>query len=301
MPDRAVGFIGLGRMGGGMARNLLQAGHTVRAFDVNDAALGAAVEAGASAAASPQDVAAGCDLVFLCLPSGAEVRDVLFRAEGNLASCGNPLTIIDTSTLDRADAIAIADEAAAVGLTYCDCPVSGMPFRADAGTLTVMFGGPAEVFGEVRPYLEAFGETIVHCGGIGSGQAMKAINNILYNVNIAALAEVLPLTVAAGLDTQAVAKVVTTASARSFASDYFVPRMLAGKFDTDFTMTAARKDIVNVQAMAAKTGAALPVVDAMTQSYDAAIAAGYGNEPKSAMLKVYEQVLGVEFRGELEE
>lgn len=301
MSEQAVGFIGLGRMGGGMARNLVRAGQEVLAFDVSADTRGAVVEAGARSASSPLEVAAECDLIFLCLPAAPEVREVLFETEGNLTSCGKPLTIIDTSTLDRAEAIAICDEARAAGLTYCDCPVSGMPFRAEAGTLTVMFGGSADVFAEVRPHLEAFGETIVHCGAIGTGQAMKAINNILYNVNIAALAEVLPLTVAAGLDTQAVAKVVTTASARSFASDYFVPRMLAGRFDTDFTMNAARKDIVNVETMAEEIAAQLPVVKAMIQSYDAAIAAGFGEEPKSAMLKVYEQALGVEFRGEVPE
>ncbi|MEM7429082.1 MAG: NAD(P)-dependent oxidoreductase [Pseudomonadota bacterium] len=301
MVEQQVGFIGLGRMGGGMARNLAAAGQAVRAFDLSEEAVRSVVNAGATAALSPADAAAGCDVVFLCVPAAAEVRDVLFHIDGNLASAHRGLTVIDTSTLDRGDAIAIAEEAGAAGLTYCDCPVSGMPFRAEAGTLTVMFGGPGAVFAQVRPHLETFGETIVHCGPVGAGQAMKAINNILYNVHIAALAEVLPLTVAAGLDTEAVAKVVTTASARSFASDYFVPRMLAGKFDTDFTMNAARKDVVNVQAMAAETGARLPVVDAMTRSYDAAIAAGFGEEPKSAMLKVYEQALGVEFRGEVED
>ena len=296
MAEQAVGFIGLGRMGGGMARNLLSTGQPVKAFDMSAEMLGAVVTAGATAAASPAETAADCDVIFLCLPSAAEVREVLFEGEGNLASSGRTLTVIDTSTMDRSEAIAFTQQAAAAGITYCDCPVSGMPFRAEAGTLTVMFGGPAEVFGQVHPLLDTFGETIVHCGPVGSGQAMKAINNILYNVHIAALAEVLPLTVAAGLETSAVAQVVTTASARSFASDYFVPRMLQGRFDTDFTMKAAYKDITNVQAMAKETSAQLPVVQAMIQSYDAAIAAGFGDEPKSSMLKVYEQALGVEFR-----
>ena len=170
-----------------------------------------------------------------------------------------------------------------------------MPFRADDGTLTVMFGGTADAFATLKPHLEAIGEFIVHAGPLGSGQAMKAINNIIYNVNIVALCEVLPLAVAAGLDPDEVARVVTSASARSFASEYFVPRMMERRFDTDFEMKDAYKDIVNVQRMAVETKAMTPVVNAMIASYQAAIAEGFGDEPKSAMLKVYERALGVQF------
>ena len=189
-----------------------------------------------------------------------------------------------------------AEETAALGISYWDCPISGMPFRAKDGTLTVMFGGSDEAFEMVKPYLEQVGTSVIHCGPVGTGQAMKALNNIIYNVNIAALAEVLPLTVAVGLDPEQVAEIVMSGSSRSFASEYFVPRMLDGLFDTDFTLSAAYKDIVNVERMAADTGAALPVVDAMVGSYKAAIEAGYGDEPKSSMLKVYEEALGVKFR-----
>ena len=204
-------------------------------------------------------------------------------------------TIIDTTTLDRLDAIDIAKEASKSGIAYWDCPISGMPFRADDGTLTVMFGGTSDAFASYKSYLEAIGEFIVHAGPLGSGQAMKAINNIIYNVNIVALCEVLPLAVAAGLDPDEVARVVTSASSRSFASEYFVPRMMERRFDTDFAMKDAYKDIVNVQRMAVETKAMTPVVNAMIASYQAAIAEGLGDEPKSAMLKVYERALGVQF------
>jgi 3-hydroxyisobutyrate dehydrogenase-like beta-hydroxyacid dehydrogenase len=158
-----------------------------------------------------------------------------------------------------------------------------------------MFGGTKEAFEEARAYLEAFGNDIIHGGPLGCGQAMKAINNIIYDVNIVALCEVLPLAVAAGLDPDEVARLVTTGSSRSFASEYFVPRMMARRFDSDFAMGDAYKDIVNVQQMARETGASLPLVDAMTESYRAALDAGLGDEPKSAILKIYEKALGVEF------
>jgi 3-hydroxyisobutyrate dehydrogenase-like beta-hydroxyacid dehydrogenase len=140
------------------------------------------------------------------------------------------------------------------------------------------------------------GEFIVHCGEIGTGQLMKAVNNIIYNVNIAAICEVMPLAVKAGLGADKLAEVLTTASSRSFASEYFVPRILDRVFEGDFSMQAAYKDIVNVQQLAARLGASTPVVDAMVSTYDTAIAMGFGAQPKSAMVKVYEDRLGLEVR-----
>ena len=295
MPSDKVGFIGLGRMGAGMARHLLKSTGELFIHDVNPAAVEGLVEAGATACASPAEVAQNCRFILLCLPFAPEVREVLFGKDGIQTGASGTLTVVDTSTLNRADALAMAEEAAGHGIAYWDCPISGMPFRADNGTLTVMFGGTDDAFKSAKPYLETFGETVIHCGALGSGQAMKAFNNIIYNVNIAALCEVLPLTVAMGLKPEEVARTVTTASARSFASEYFVSRMLDRQFHTDFALQDAYKDIVNVQAMAAEAGARLPVVEAMIGSYDAAIEAGYGAEPKSAILKVYEEVLGAEY------
>lgn len=299
MASKSIGFIGLGRMGGGMALNLAKRAESLHVFDPLPGAMAPLIQAGAVPCESPGGVAAHCDLIFLCLPFTPEVRAAIFGPAGiqeGIQSEGRTgLTIVDTTTLERGDALAIAEEAAQAGIAYWDCPVSGMPFRAHDGTLTVMFGGTDEAFEAARPYLEGFGKDIIHGGPLGCGQAMKAINNIIYDVNIAALCEVLPLAVAVGLDPDEVARLVTTASSRSFASEYFVPRMMERRFDSDFSMRAAYKDIVNVEQMARETGASLPVVNAMIESYRAAMDAGFGDEPKSAILKVYENALGVEF------
>ena len=296
MTTKTIGFIGLGRMGGGMAANLLKNGKALHVFDPVPDAMAPLVEAGATACANPGEIAAKCGLIFLCLPFAPEVRAVIFGDNGIHGAAQAGLTIIDTTTLDRLDALSIADEVGKAGIDYWDCPISGMPFRAHDGTLTVMFGGTRVAFETFKPYLDCFGEFIVHAGPLGCGQAMKAINNIIYNVNIVALCEVLPLAVAVGLDPDEVARVTTSASSRSFASEYFVPRMMERRFDSDFAMQDAYKDIVNVQRMGVETKAMLPVVNAMISSYQAAMAAGYGAEPKSAMLKVYEDALGVQFR-----
>lgn len=296
MTSHSIGFIGLGRMGRGMALNLLGSVDSLHVFDPLPDAVQPLKDAGAIACASPRDMAEICSLIFLCLPSAPQVREVMFGPDGLRMAQPNGLTVVDTTTLDRTDAIAIAADADEVDIAYWDCPVSGMPFRAEDGTLTVMFGGTQGAFDLASPYLKSFATEIIHCGPVGCGQAMKAVNNIIYNVNIAALCEVLPLAVAVGLDPEEVGRLVTSASSRSFASDYFVPRMLERRFDTDFTMNEAYKDIVNIQRMGIETQAHLPVVNSMISTYQAAMHAGYGDEPKSAMLKVYEKALGVEFR-----
>lgn len=294
MEKSNVGFIGLGRMGFGMASNLAKAGVPLTVFDALQEPVDALVAVGASAGASPADVTSKVDRLFLCLPSEKEVGEVLFGDRGAMTAARDGLVIIDTTTMNHGAALGLAEKSGQAGIPYWDCPISGMPFRAENGTLTMMFGGSTEAFEDARPLLDIMGEFIVHCGEVGSGQLMKAINNIIYNVNIAAICEVMPLAVKAGLGTDTLAEVLTTASARSFASEYFVPRILDRKFDTDFSLKAAYKDIVNVQEAAERLQATTPVVDAMVATYRAAIDMGFGDEPKSAMVKVYEKQMGQE-------
>ncbi len=297
MDKETVGFIGLGRMGLGMARNLVQAGVPLLVHDVHRQPAEMLAGHGADVAAEPADVAARAGLVFLCLPSETEVEEVLFGARG-IARGGRRAAIVDTTTMNRNAARRLARQARDAGLAYADCPVSGMPLRADRGTLTIMFGGSDELFALARPHLDVMGEFVVHCGEVGSGQLMKAVNNIIYDINIAALCEVLPLAVKAGLRPAQLAAVLTTGSARSFASEHFVPRILERRFEGDFSLRAAYKDIVNIQEEAADLDASLPLVEAMVSTYRAAIEMGFGDQPKSAMIKVYEERLGQQVRGD---
>lgn len=294
MKKNSVGFIGLGRMGFGMASNLAKAGVSLTVYDARPEPMEACVALGATLATDPADLASRVEHLFLCLPSETEVDDVLFGSQGVVTEVGNGLVISDTTTMNHGAALQLAEKSEKAGWSYSDCPISGMPFRAENGTLTMMFGGSSERFDEARPYLDIMGEFIVHCGEIGMGQLMKAVNNIIYDVNIAAICEVMPLAMKSGLGADKLAQVLTTASSRSFASEYFVPRILERKFDGDFSLQAAFKDIVNIQQAAARVQASTPVVDAMIATYQAAIDMGLGDQPKSAMVKVYEQQLDQE-------
>ncbi len=149
-----------------------------------------------------------CSLVFLCLPSAKEVDDVLFGPNGLVDNTNSEISIIDTSTLERSEALQFHDQLAHKAIQYADCPVSGLPARAREGKLTLMFGGSQTLFEQVSPLLELLGKNIVYCGEVGSGQLMKAVNNIIYNINIVALCEILPLGVAAGISIDALEQVV---------------------------------------------------------------------------------------------
>ena len=283
-------------MGSGMVSNLTTAGQNLYVHDQSAFAMAGFANTKANCCQNLREIAQACSLIFLCLPSAKEVEDVLFGPNGLVDNANAEISIIDTSTLERSDALQFHDQLAHKGIHYADCPVSGLPARAREGRLTLMFGGSQILFEQVSPLLELLGKNIVYCGEVGSGQLMKAVNNIIYNINIVALCEILPLGVAAGISIDALEQVVTSASARSFAGDHFIPQMLARKFEGDFPLAGAYKDILNMQKVATEKQALTPLMSAMISSYQNALADGLGDEPKSAIIKIYEKVLGVEFK-----
>ena len=283
-------------MGRGMATNLTTAGHNLYVHDQSVSAMARFADTNAICCQSLSEITQTCSLIFLCLPSAKEVDDVLFGPNGLVENANAEISIIDTSTLERSEALQFHDQLAHKGIHYADCPVSGLPARAREGRLTLMFGGSQMLFEQVSPILELLGKNIVYCGEVGSGQLMKAVNNIIYNINIVALCEILPLGVAAGISIDALEQVVTSASSRSFAGDHFIPRIMAREFEGDFPLAGAYKDILNMQKIATEKQALTPLMNAMISSYQNALADGLGDEPKSAIIKIYEKVLGVEFK-----
>ena len=180
MTDRSVGFIGLGHMGFGMAKNLVQAGVHLVVWDLDKHPEQLLMKEGATVANDAADVARAVDILFLCVPTDKESEIVLFGDSGVVAA-DRGLAVVDTTTMNRGAAVRLAERAEAGGLSYSDCPVSGLPIRAENGTLTMMFGGQNERFTEIKPYLDIMGEFVVHCGDVGQGQLMKAVNNIIYD------------------------------------------------------------------------------------------------------------------------
>ncbi len=289
-----IGLMGLGRMGRPIALNLRKAGEVI----AGDASPRAREQAAAEGLAIERDPAAiaACDVVFLCLPDGAVVEGALFGEAGLAPHLRPGGTVVDLSTIAHTEAVAIGERLAGQGVRFLDAPVSGMPARAIDGTLTVMCGGETAAFGMVQPILACIGAHVLHMGPVGAGQLAKTVNNVLYDINIAALAEVLPMAVRLGLDPVRLGEVVTTGTARSYAAEFFVPRMLRGDFTEGYPLEKAYKDVVSGLGAALANGLPTPVLAAAATTYQTALRQGHGAKDKGAMILPFEALCGVAFR-----
>ncbi len=218
-----IGFIGLGNMGGPMARNLLKAGHSLKAFDLSEAALAAAKDAGASIAASASEAASGVEVVVSMLPAGQHVRSVYLGEDGILSKADAGTLFIDSSTIDVDTARSVSEAAEAAGLAMVDAPVSGGTMAADAGTLTFMVGGSDEGFARAKPVLDVMGKNIFHAGGAGTGQAAKICNNMLLAISMVGTCEAFVLAEKLGLDAQKLFDISSTASGQCWSLTSYCP------------------------------------------------------------------------------
>ncbi len=218
-----IAFIGLGNMGGGMAANLAQAGHVVRAFDLSGDAIEKAVGAGCLAARSMLDAVVGADVVVTMLPAGQHVRGIYLGGDGIIANVADGTLLIDSSTIDIDSARTVTEAAEAKGLHMVDAPVSGGVAAAAAGTLTFMVGGTDTAFGLAKPYLETMGKNIFHAGAAGNGQVAKVCNNMLLGIHMIGTCEAFALAEKLGLDAQTFYDISSTASGQNWSMTSYCP------------------------------------------------------------------------------
>lgn len=291
-----VGFIGLGEMGGGMARNLLKAGFPLFAYDTNGEASDRIADCGARTAESPGRVAGICERIVLMLPDTRVVEAVLFGDEGLKPQLKAGHIIIDCGTthpdFTREASRILAD----LGVHFLDAPVSGMSSGAANGTLTLMVGGDKGAFHAVEPFLNAMGSSIYYMGASGNGQLAKIVNNTLFNISCAALAEMLPLAVRLGRNPEKMCGAVMSGSGQSYGFDTFAPLILERNFEPGYPMANARKDVDAITGILEREGVKLPVVAAAADTFRTALDRGLGNLNKGGMTRVWEAVLGVEVR-----
>ena len=291
-----IGFIGLGNMGAPMALNLLKGGHSLQAFDLNEAALRMVAQAGATACASPKAAATDVEFVITMLPAAAHVRSVLTDEQGVLAGIAPGVTIVDSSTIDPASAQAFAKLANARGNTFVDAPVSGGTGGAAAGTLTFMVGGSETSFAHVAPVLSAMGKNIVRCGDTGMGQVAKICNNLLLGITMTGVAEAMSLGASLGIDPKVLAGIINTSTGRCWSSDTYNPypgivetapasRGYTGGFGTDLML----KDL-GLALDAARLAKQPVFLGALAQQlYQAMSASGQGGLDFSAIISLYER------------
>ena len=279
----SVGFNGLGNMGAPMMRNLLKAGHTVKAFDLSDVARKAATDAGATAAATAQDAARGVQVVVTMLPAGAHVKSVMLGEAGLFAAASPGTLFIDSSTIDVATARLVAEDAAKAGHQMIDAPVSGGVGGAEAGTLTFMVGGPDAAFAAAKPFLEAMGKTIVHAGGPGNGQAAKICNNMLLGISMIGTCEAFALAEKLGLEHQKLFDIASKSSGQNWSMTTYcpvpgpVPTSPANRdYKAGFAAAMMLKDLKLAVEAAQASGATVPLGAEATQLYSMMVGAGEG-------------------------
>ncbi len=218
-----IAFIGLGNMGSGMCANLVKAGHSVRAFDLNPEAVKQAESVGARGAGSLGDAVREADVIVTMLPAGKHVLSVYFGNQGVAAEAKPGALFLDCSTIAVEDARAAAKQAEQAGFTMVDAPVSGGTAAASAGTLTFMVGGTSDGFARAKPVLEAMGKTIVHAGASGNGQVAKIANNMLLGISMIATCEAFNLAEKLGLDAQTFFDISSRASGQNWSMTSYCP------------------------------------------------------------------------------
>jgi 3-hydroxyisobutyrate dehydrogenase-like beta-hydroxyacid dehydrogenase len=290
-----IGFAGLGQMGRPIALNLLKSMATLTVTDRSPKSF-PEFEAKGGRVSTDLSAISDSDVIFLCLPNDKAVEGVIAGEGGLLGSLRQGQTVVDLSTITYKATVSIAEKLSARGVQFLDAPISGMEARAIDGTLTVMCGGERAVFDNVKPLLDCIGNKILYMGGSGSGQLTKLINQLLFDINAAAIAEILPMSKKMGLDPDLVGEVVNSGTGRSYASEFFISRILKGHFSDGYLMKHAYKDLVSGAELGASLCIPMPVLAAATATYQMALLKGHGEKDKGGMVTVFEELLGVTYR-----
>jgi 4-hydroxybutyrate dehydrogenase/sulfolactaldehyde 3-reductase len=272
MPLRRIGFIGLGTMGGPMARNLLNAGFTLRVFDIEPTAAQALLSAGATAAASAADAARGAEAVITMLPNGEHVEAAVFGAAGAVETMERGSLFIDMSTVAPSVTDRIARKMTEHGIAMLDAPVGRSSQHAIEGKLLIMVGGAEADLNRARPALERLGDTIVHCGPAGSGARMKVINNFMSITINVTTAEALTLAEASGLDPELARNVMLgTVAGQGHMGTTYPAKALRNDLTPGFMVDLAHKDLGLALDLASQLGVAVPTALAAREDTAATI------------------------------
>jgi 3-hydroxyisobutyrate dehydrogenase len=257
-----IAFLGLGAIGRPMAARVAGSGLPLTVWNrTASRAADFAKEFGAKHAATPADAARQADVVLTCMPTSQDVASLLDGPDGLLAGLGDGATLIDCTSGDPSTSRKIRDALAEKNVGYIDAPVSGGTTGAEKGTLTIMVGGDAAVLERARPVLETFGQKIVHCGDVGAGDAVKAVNNAFLATHILAAAEGLAALVKMGVDPKVALDVINASSGRSNASMNLIPeRVITRKFPRTFRLALLEKDVGIAAEVARDTRVPAPIL-----------------------------------------
>lgn len=286
-----IAFIGLGNMGGGMAANLVKAGHELRAFDLSEDALARAEGHGARRASSTAEAVKDSEVVITMLPAGQHVKSVYHQDVAPNAAKGTMM--IDCSTIDVATAKTVGEALRGLGFEFVDAPVSGGIAAANQGTLTFMVGGSDEGLERARPFLDQMGKAVIHAGEAGAGQAAKICNNMLLGATMAATCETFALAQKLGLNAQTFYDISSKASGQSWSMTSYCPVPGVGPetpadrgYEGGFAAALMLKDLKLAEEAAQSVGAYTPMGAEAEELYQRFVDRGGGGKDFSALIKM---------------
>ncbi|KPZ53413.1 3-hydroxyisobutyrate dehydrogenase [Pseudoalteromonas sp. P1-25] len=292
-----IGFIGLGNMGGPMAANLIKAGHTVTAFDLNQSVLNELANKGAHAAENAKACASNADILISMLPAGKHVKSLYLGNNddsGLINVLGKNTLVIDCSTIDAESARVVGSALGEQGISFVDAPVSGGVAGAAAGTLTFIVGGSKAAFNTAQPVLNDMGKNIFHAGDIGAGQVAKICNNMLLSILMAGTSEALQMGINNGLDPKVLSDIMTASSGRNWTLELYNP--CPGVMDTapasndykpGFMVDLMAKDLGLAMEAAQQSNSSTPMGSMATNLYTMLQHQGAGSDDFSAIFKLF--------------
>jgi 3-hydroxyisobutyrate dehydrogenase-like beta-hydroxyacid dehydrogenase len=289
-----LGFIGLGIMGGPMARNLIRAGHDVALWSYSGGKADALAKEGGTACRTPAEVAGRSECVFLCVGDTKMSTEVILGAQGLAAGAAGPLTIVDCSTVSPSESRRTSAALAERGIDFLDAPCSGSKGGAEGASLTFMVGGDERVFERVRPYLEAMGKLLYYCGSAGMGLQAKLSQNMILGNLLQAFNESLVLSTKGGVPPRLMLEIINNSAARSGLVALKAPLIFERKFEPNFSVKWLEKDMALMLESAAELDVPAPLTALSRQLYRAAIAKGYGDEDIAGSIRVLEEIAGCE-------
>jgi 2-hydroxy-3-oxopropionate reductase len=295
--DQTVGVIGLGVMGKPISRRLVTAGYDVVVFNRSRSAVDELVTAGASPAGSVSELTARCDVVITMLPDTPDVEAVVLGEDGVLEASRPGGLLIDMSTIAPSAATRIAASASAKGVEALDAPVSGGEVGAIDGTLSIMCGGGEAAVERALPIFTQLGSRVVHVGGPGTGQVVKACNQIVVGITLQAMAEALVLGAKAGVEPQAIVDALLGGAARCWALEVRGPSILRRDFKPGFRSRLHHKDLGLALATGAELGVTLPLTALVHELFGALKASGRGDYDHSALITLVEDLARFEVNG----
>jgi 3-hydroxyisobutyrate dehydrogenase-like beta-hydroxyacid dehydrogenase len=264
-----VGWIGLGLIGKPMARRLLDAGYPLTVWNRTPAKAGDLVRDGARLAATPKEAAAASDVLFTCVSDPPALESVLWGPEGAFAGLRSGAALIDCSTISPVLARRVAAEAAAHVVQFLEAPITGGTWGAEKGELVFMIGGEAATVECMRPVLAHLGKKLFHLGPHGAGQTIKLAMNLIYAIEVQALAESLALVSGAGMETEKLLDVFASSMGRAPVLDIKAPMMVSGNYPPSFPLRLMHKDLSLALELAGQLGVSLPATAAARETYSA--------------------------------